>query len=252
MKSVLRAQKMKLKFFTLFFTLLTLTNVAYSISSFNLELGSAQNSYNQVKIDGENGTLFNLRPALNPSDYYRVSFIHKFKSPNGIRFLYAPLKFSGEKKFNKDIYFNGELFSANQKTEAQFQFNSYRATYFREIISQKNLLLRVGGTIKVRDAFIQLKQSDRTKARKSVGLVPLVYAYSKYKFENNFTLTLDFDGLVAPQGRAFDVALMFGYYFNPTLQIDVGYRMLEGGADNEKVYNFSQINYLFTAVQLNF
>ena len=114
------------------------------------------------------------------------------------------------------------------------------------------MLLRFGGTIKVRDAFIQLKQSDRTKARKSVGIVPLIYAYSKYKFENNFTLTLDFDGLVAPQGRAFDVALMFGYYFNPTLQIDVGYRMLEGGADNEKVYNFSQINYLFTAVQLNF
>jgi hypothetical protein len=252
MKSVFRAQKMKLKFLTLFFTLLTMTNVAYSISSFNLELGSAQNSYNQVKIDGENGTMFNLRPALNSSDYYRISFIQKFKSSNGIRFLYAPLKFSGEKNFNKDIYFNGELFPSNQKTEAQFQFNSYRATYFREIISQKNFLLRVGGTIKVRDAFIELKQSDRTKARKSIGIVPLFYAYSKYKFENNFLLTLDFDGLVAPQGRALDVGLMFGYYFNPTLQIDVGYRMLEGGADNEKVYNFSQINYLFTAVQLNF
>ena len=243
---------MKLTILSLSFYLLTMANAAYSISSLNLELGSAQNSYNQVKIDGENGTLFNLRPALNSSDYYRVSFIHKFKSSNGVRFLYAPLKFSGEKKFSKDIYFNGEFFSSNQKTEAQYQFNSYRATYFREIISQKNLLLRVGGTIKVRDAFIELKQSDRTKARKSTGIVPLVYAYSKYKFENNFLVTLDFDGLIAPQGRAFDVGLMLGYYFNPTFQIDVGYRMLEGGADNEKVYNFSQINYLFTAVQLNF
>ena len=136
---------MKLTILSLSFYLLTMANAAYSISSLNLELGSAQNSYNQVKIDGENGTLFNLRPALNSSDYYRVSFIHKFKSSSGVRFLYAPLKFSGEKKFSKDIFFNGELFPLNQKTEAQYQFNSYRATYFREIISQKNLLLRVGG-----------------------------------------------------------------------------------------------------------
>jgi hypothetical protein len=28
--------------------------------------------------------------------------------------------------------------------------------------------------------------------------------------------------------------------------------MLEGGADNKKVYNFSQINYYFTALQMNF
>jgi hypothetical protein len=241
-----------MKLLTLIILLSTLASNAYSISSLNLELGSAQNSYNQVRIDGETGTLFNLRPALNSTDYYRLSFTHKFKSPNGIRFLYAPLKFSGEKKYNNDISFNGVNFLANQTTETQFQFNSYRGTYFREIISNKNKLLRVGGTLKVRDAFIELRQSDRSKARKSVGIVPLVYVYSKYKFENNFIMTLDFDGLIAPQGRAFDVALMLGYYFNPTFQIDLGYRMLEGGADNKKVYNFSQINYYFTALQLNF
>lgn len=243
---------MNMKLLTLIILLSTLASNAYSISSLNLELGSAQNSYNQVRIDGETGTLFNLRPALNSTDYYRLSFTHKFKSPNGIRFLYAPLKFSGEKKYNNDISFNGVNFLANQTTETQFQFNSYRGTYFREIISNKNKLLRVGGTLKVRDAFIELRQSDRSKARKSVGIVPLVYVYSKYKFENNFIMTLDFDGLIAPQGRAFDVALMLGYYFNPTFQIDLGYRMLEGGADNKKVYNFSQINYYFTALQLNF
>jgi len=230
----------------------TLASNAYSTSSLNLELGSAQNSYNQVRIDGENGTLFNLRPALNSEKYYRLSFTKKFKSPNGVRFLYAPLKFSGSKKFNNDISFNGVNFSANQTTETQYQFNSYRATYFREIISTKNKLLRVGGTLKVRDAFIELRQSDRSKARKSVGIVPLIYIYSKYKFDNNFLMTFDFDGLIAPQGRAFDVALMLGYYFNTTFQIDVGYRMLEGGADNKKVYNFSQINYYFTALQMNF
>ena len=243
---------MNMKLLTLLILFSTIANNAYSLSSLNLELGSAHSSYNKVRIDGETGTLFNLRPALNSTDYYRLSFTHKFKSPSGIRILYAPLKFSGEKSFNNDISFYGVNFLANQTTEAQFQFNSYRGTYFREIISNKNMLLRVGGTLKVRDAFIELRQSDRSKARKSVGVVPLVYIYSKYKFENNFLMTFDFDGLIAPQGRAFDVALMLGYYFTPSFQIDFGYRMLEGGADNKKVYNFSQINYYFTALQLNF
>ncbi len=241
-----------MKLLALIILLSSLARNAYSLSSLNLELGSAQNSYNQVRIDGETGTLFNLRPALNSTEYYRLSFIQKFKSPSGVRFLYAPLKFSGEKSFNNDISFYGVNFLANQTTETQFQFNSYRGTYFREMISKRNSLLRVGGTLKVRDAFIELRQSDRSKARKSVGIVPLVYIYSKYKFENNLLMTFDFDGLIAPQGRAFDVALMLGYYFNQTFQIDLGYRMLEGGADNENVYNFSQINYYFTALQLNF
>jgi hypothetical protein len=243
---------MKIKFLTLIILFTRLVSNAYSISSLNLELGSAQNSYNQVKIDAETGTLINLRPVLNSTEYYRLSFTQKLKSPNGIRILYAPLKFSGNKTFDNDISFNGVNFLANQKTVTQYQFNSYRGTYFREIISKKNKLLRIGGTLKVRDASIELRQSDRSKAKKSVGIVPLIYVYSKYKFENNFLLTLDFDGLIAPQGRAFDVALMLGYYFNTTFQIDAGYRMLEGGADNKNVYNFSQINYYFTALQLNF
>ncbi len=243
---------MNMKLLTLIILLSTLARNAYSISSLNLELGSAHSSYNKVRIDGENGTLFNLRPALNSTDYYRISFTHKFKSPSGIRILYAPLKLSGEKKFSNDISFNGVNFLANQTTKTQFQFNSYRGTYFREMISKRNHLFRIGGTLKVRDAFIELRQSDRSKARKSVGIVPLIYVYSKYKFENNVLMTFDFDGLIAPQGRAFDVALMLGYYFTPSFQVDVGYRMLEGGADNKKVYNFSQINYYFTALQMNF
>lgn len=232
--------------------ILGFSGFVHSTTSLNLEYGQAINTYNQVRIDGRDGTLFNLQPSFDSMKYYRFSLVKKFKSPNGIRFLYAPLKFSGEKIFNSDIIFNGVNFPSNQLTETQYQFNSYRATYFRELISQRYLLLRVGGTLKVRDALIELKQSDRKKFKKNVGVVPLVYLYSKYKFNNDFLLTFDFDGLIAPQGRAFDVALMLGYFFTPTFQFDVGCRMLEGGADNEKVYNFSQINYYFAALQLNF
>jgi hypothetical protein len=229
-----------------------LPNRAFTSTSFNIESGQATNSFNKVRIDGDDGTLFNLRPALESILYYRLSFIKKFNSPHGVRLLYAPLRFTGDKRFSKDIDFNGVNFPAEDKTEAIYQFNSYRGTYFYEAVSQKNFFLRLGGTLKIRDALTELKQNDRKKAKKNIGLVPLFYLFSQYKLNNKFLVALDFDGLMAPQGRAFDVAVMTGYIFSPSLQLNLGVRMLEGGVDNEKVYNFSQINYYFTSMQINF
>lgn len=225
---------------------------SFSSTSFNVEVGQANNSYNKVKVDGEDGTLFNLTPALDSTTYYRLSLIKKFDSPHGLRFLYAPLKFNGEKIFSENINFNGVTFLAGEKTKTEYQFNSYRGTYFYELVSENNFLLRLGGTLKVRDALIELKQNDRKKFKKNTGIVPLLYLYSEYKWDSGFRAALDFDGLMAPQGRAFDVALMGGYYFSPSYHLNFGYRLLEGGVDNEKVYNFSQVNYYFTALQINF
>lgn len=237
--------------FLIFFTIL-INNLSHAITTVNLEFGEAHNTLNQAQIDGESGTKFNLRPALNSVTYNRLSLIHKFKSASGVRFLYAPLRFNGDKVFQNDISFNGVNFPQGIKTQVEYQFNSYRGTYFRELVSSRNLLLRIGGTLKIRDALIELEQEDRIKAKKNTGVVPLLYLYSKYKLENNILFTLDFDGLMAPQGRAFDVAFSLGYFFAPSFQLDFGYRMLEGGVDNDKVYNFSQINYYFTAMQFNF
>jgi hypothetical protein len=225
---------------------------ALATRSFNFELGQASSAYNKAKIDGEKGTLFNLSPALDPIYYYRFSYIKKLKSPHGFRLLYAPLKFTGDHRYSKDINFNGVNFSAGEKTEVKYLFNSYRGTYFYELVSENNLILRLGGTLKVRDAKIELKQDDREKFKKNIGLVPLFYLYSQYRGENNFLMTLDFDGLMAPQGRALDVALMGGYMFSPSTSLQLGYRMLEGGADNVNVYNFSQINYFFLSLQVDF
>ena len=243
------------KFPITFITVLMVTILpgkVLSSTSINIELGQASSVYNKVKIDGENGTLFNLAPALNPTSYYRLSLIKKFNSRHGYRLLYAPLKFSGDKTYLSTIEFNGVNFSAGKKTEAEYQFNSYRGTYFYELVADKNFLFRLGGTLKVRDASIGLKQDDRKKTKKNTGLVPLFYLYSQYKWDNGFLVTFDFDGLMAPQGRAFDVALMGGYQFSPSTSFQIGSRMLDGGADNRKVYNFSQINYYFTALQVDF
>lgn len=239
-------------FFFVILSVVILSERALSSTSMIFELGQAESVYNKVKIDGEDGTLFNLAPALNSTFYYRLSLIKKFNSPHGLRFLYSPLKFSGDKRYSKRINFSGVNFSAGKNTEAEYQFNSYRGTYFYELVSDKNFIFRLGGTLKIRDASIELKQDDRKKIKKNTGLAPLLYLYSKYKWDNDLLVTLDFDGLMAPQGRAFDVALMGGYQFSPSTSLQVGTRLLDGGADNENVYNISQTNYYFTTLQVDF
>jgi hypothetical protein len=241
-----------MKYLMLLIFLFLQIDLSFCSTSLNIEGGRAENSFNKVQIDGKSGTRFNLRPATDPASYYRLSLSRKISPNSGVRFLYAPLSFSGEKQFSQDINFNGEIFPSSGLTSVKYQFNSYRGTYFYQFSTSKALQLRLGGTLKVRDALVELKQGERRKFKKNVGVVPLIYLYSQYQLNNDLLVTLDADGLMAPQGRAFDVALMLGYRVIPAFDVHMGLRMLEGGADNENVYNFSQINYLFAAAQINF
>ena len=222
-------------------------------SEVHLELGEVENSYNQVQIPGDDGTRFNLRSSIDDNNfYYRLQFIHLFDEKHGMRLLYAPLKFTGDKTYSKDIDFNGGSFNAGSEIDTTFKFNSYRATYFYQYLDQEKLKLRLGLSLKVRDAEIRLKQGSTKKSRKDLGFVPLFYLYSEYHFSRKFLAALDFDGLVGPSGRAFDVALMGGYHLDQDWQLQLGARILEGGADNDKVYTFSQFNYYFMALKYSF
>lgn len=119
------------------FFLSLLTGLAFSSTTLNLEFGQANNVYNKARISGDDGTLFNLAPALDSSFYYRLNLIKKYKTSHGFRLLYAPLKFSGDKRYSQDIDFGGVNFPRGNKTEVEYQFNSYRGTYFYEFISKK-------------------------------------------------------------------------------------------------------------------
>lgn len=218
-----------------------------------LEFGMVENTYNQVQIPGDDGTRFNLRKGLDDSElYYRLEYSHLFNKKHGMRLLYAPLKFTGETTYSKDIDFDGSTFPAGEETDGLFQFNSYRATYFYQLRDEEKFKLRLGLTLKVRDAEISLEQGNLKESREDLGVVPLFYLYSEYHFSDKFLVAFDFDGLVGPGGRAFDIALMGGYKFDRRWELQLGARMLEGGADNDKVYTFSQFNYYFTALKYSF
>ncbi len=57
------------------------------------------------------------------------------------------------------------------------------------------------------------------------------------------TLHLSGDALAAPQGRAEDVFAGLLVSLKPNVSLKTGYRLLEGGADNDEVYTFAAFHY---------
>jgi hypothetical protein len=57
--------------------------------------------------------------------------------------------------------------------------------------------------------------------------------------------------LAAPQGRAEDVLAAVVLRLSDSYAMRAGYRILEGGADNDEVYNFSLFNYAVLGVTAN-
>jgi hypothetical protein len=58
----------------------------------------------------------------------------------------------------------------------------------------------------------------------------------------------DADGLASPQGRAFDIAGALLFPFAERWTARVGYRFIEGGADNEEVYSFAYLHLPFVGL----
>lgn len=237
----------------LLISLLTFSSLSWAGHRIHGEFGITENSYNQVQISGDDGTRFNMRKSFRKDEFFfRLDYKMSFDNRHGFRLLYAPLRLKGAHRYDKNIDFNGEVFIANSETSTTYQFNSYRASYFYQLIDETKWKLYLGITGKIRDASIELKQGNKKEKRSDLGIVPLFYLWTEYWLTNDFKMTFDFDGLAAPQGRAFDMALMLGYKLSPSVNASLGYRILEGGVDNDKVYNFSQFNYGFSAIEVTF
>ncbi len=110
----------------------------------------------------------------------------------------------------------------------------------------------LGLTAKIRDAEIALNSQGLAASKTNVGFVPIINFRLNWKINEKIGLLLEGDALAAPQGRAEDVLIAGIYKFSDRLQFRFGYRILEGGADNDEVYNFSLFHYASAGVSYTF
>ncbi|WMJ74235.1 hypothetical protein RCC89_13815 [Cytophagaceae bacterium ABcell3] len=211
--------------------------------------------YNEVRVPGNEGTFFDFDDNFesNPQFFYRARVGYTFNDRHVISALFAPLALKyTDGVFADDVRFNNDVFEAGSELAGRYRFNSYRLTYRYNFIVRENFVLGAGITGKIRDAAIRLSGNGTTSEKTDLGFVPLINFYTLWSFYDRFGLLFEGDALVGPQGRAEDVFLGLTYTFNQYLTFKGGYRLLEGGADVDEVYNFTWINYASVGVLVNF
>ncbi len=230
--------------------LIILLCIGYSDSHAQLRLdvetGIVFSGYNDVRIPNETGTKISLTDDLktDPNLFSRAKLIYKINDKHTITALVAPLRLEAEGSVNKTVRFEDEEFPPNTKLKSIYRFDSYRLTYRYDFHREKDFRAGLGFTAKIRDASISLKGANKEAEKRNTGFVPLINFRGEYRFSENWTLVLDGDALAAPQGRAEDVFLGVEYDMAQNVDIKLGYRILEGGADAGEVYTFALLHYI--------
>lgn len=220
----------------------------------DLENGLAAGGYNDVQIPRDTGTLFSLSEDLDlrSAYFFRIRAGYRWKSGHNLSVFAAPLTLKASGKVDKEILFSGTTFPANTPLEAGYKFNSYRLTYRYDFIRKPKWQVGIGLTAKIRDAYIEVDGGGRNAKKTNVGFVPLVNFRILWQFDKNWGLLLEGDAAAAAQGRAEDVLLALRYSLNDKVHVRVGYRIIEGGADVEEVYNFALIHFFGAGVTISF
>jgi hypothetical protein len=199
-----------------------------------------------VRIPGDAGTRLSLTRDLDADDtgYGRLRLSWRSAPRHNWQVLLVPIEVSAAGVLEKDTVYVDTLFPAGTSVDATYRFNNYRVTYRYLVYRTERLRAEVGATIFVRDAKVSLQSDTREDSRSDLGVVPLISFGVVWQCLPAPALVLDGDALAAPQGRAVDVFGGLQFSTNEHWALGAGYRILEGGADNDDVYTFALFHHL--------
>lgn len=212
----------------------------------DLEWGAVWQDHNDVQSpNSAAGTRFPLDQLTGDGPYSapRVQFTLPLNPRDDLRLIAAPLRLNERGTLGAPVNFEGSGFAAGAAS-ATYRFDSYRATWRRTINASQDWILKAGLTGKIRDAEISISQGATQATRSDTGFVPLLHFYAQRNLGERSRLIFDVDGLASSRGRAFDFSLRYAHDLRPGLSAFGGIRILDGGADNDSVYNFARFHYL--------
>lgn len=219
----------------------------------DLEGGGVFQGYNDVRIPGDVGTDLSLTDDLsaNANFYARVR-LGWFVGRHALSLLAAPVRVDSDGTVPFAVRFDEATFPAGVALDARYQFDTYRLSYRYLVVDRPTVRFGVGVTGLLRVASIRIESANTSATKDNVGFVPLLRLEAEWQPLTRAGLSFDVDGLVAPQGRAFDAALAVFFAVTDTFRLRVGYRMIEGGSDSDEVYNFSWLHFAFVGAAFRF
>ena len=236
----------------------------------------AQSRWNRIVLEGEGDAVFATRlDARQPNDpqqpatygtrfsllsltgkgpfgAYRITATINFNSKHGLRLVYAPLEVKGTGVLSMPVLFAGENYAPGVPTQGVYRFNSPRIGYRYTLVDRPKWQLKIGASLLIRDAKIQLTQGAVTSRDTDLGFVPLAALDVRYSVTPRWHIVFDGVGLAGGPGRAVDVALKTNYDLTNHYWIGAGYRILDGGADVKRVFTFATFHYAFASIGVRF
>ncbi|MDA1223829.1 MAG: hypothetical protein O2842_01440, partial [Bacteroidetes bacterium] len=85
-----------------------------------------------------------------------------------------------------------------------------------------------------------------------VGFAPLINLLTNWDISKKMGVDFFGEFIAASKGRAIDLSLSGRYIFTKNLQGNIGYRLLEGGANGTYRYNFIQLHFIFVSLSYSF
>lgn len=221
---------------------------------FQVESGGVWFSKNDARVPGDGGTKFDLMDLTGggPDPYVRFYATYNFNNQHALRLTLAPLEVDGTGVLNENVLFEDDVFTADTPTKGIYKFNTYRLTYRWTFYDNNRWRWGLGAAALIRDAEITLEQENKRQSRDDLGIVPLLHLYGEYEFADQIYFILDVEGAWSPVGRAVDASLKAQYDFDTGWYASVGYRTLEGGADNDDVYTFAWLHFAQVSVGFRF
>ncbi len=220
-----------------------------------VESGVAVAGYSDVRIPPDGGTEFSLVDDLDadPTPYVRLRAGMRLGDRHTLLALAAPLRIDSQGSFSEPVFFHGVEFATGIPIDALYRFDSYRLTYRYRLWATPRVRLELGVTAKVRDAEIRLEGGGAATSKTDTGFVPLLAFAFDWRWADRAGLTIEGDAAASPggEGRAEDVFAGVRWAAHPGVDLLLGYRLLEGGADVETVYNFAMIHYPSLGLRVN-
>lgn len=212
--------------------------------SIDMEASVAAPLYNDVAVPND-ATRFSIIDGWTTSPVFspRIRINAILGNRHEISTLAALLRSSSEGLTGGPVSFAGENFDGNRTLEAFYRFDSYRLAYRYRFVDRERFTFSLGAAGKIRSAAIEIRQDDRSAEDTDLGFVPLLSFAGEYRFSPTRSVFIDGDALAAPQGRAADVLAGVQFAARDNLQVRIGARVLEGGADVDDVYNFAAFIY---------
>lgn len=247
---------MKKLLLLVFLSILSFTGVKGQLT-FTLESGLVFTQYNDVQAPNTNqanSSRFSLKDDFSEVAtpvYLRAELQYLIAQKHTVELTAAPLKVESRNLELFVISFENNIFSTGG-TDATYQFNTYRLTYRYRFIDRKKFILDAGASLLVRDAAITLAQGPVSVSNTDLGFVPLISLNTRYKLSEDFEVILKGDALAGPVGRAEDFFLGLRYRPIKSIGVRAGYRLIEGGADVDQVYNFAFFHFAAAGLQVTF